>query len=41
VAGGRPSLATRIKEAVAMAGRIGARDAEFDQEAFSDELWDL
>jgi antitoxin VapB len=40
-AGGRPSLAARIEEAVAMARRIGARDAEFDQNAFGDEMWDL
>ncbi len=40
-AGARPSLAARIEEAVDMARRIGARDAEFDQKAFSDEMWGL
>jgi len=34
-------LAARIEEAVAMARRTGARDAEFDQKAFGDEMWDL
>ncbi|HKN30671.1 MAG TPA: type II toxin-antitoxin system VapB family antitoxin [Roseiarcus sp.] len=38
---GRPSLAARIKEAVAMARRIAAPDPEFDQKAFSDEMWGL
>jgi hypothetical protein len=40
-AGGRPSLAAPIQEAVAMARRIGAGDAEFDQKAFSDAMWSL
>ena len=40
-AGGHPLLAARIEEAVAMARRTGARDAEFDQKAFGDEMWDL
>ena len=34
----RPFLAARIDEAVAMARRIGACDAEFDQKAFGDEM---
>lgn len=38
---GRPSLGARIDEAVAMARRIGGRDAEFYQKAFSDEMWGL
>jgi len=37
----RQSLSARLAEAVAIARRIGPRDEEFDQKAFSDEMWGL
>ncbi len=39
VASERPGLSERLREAVAIARRIGPRDPEFDQKRFSDEMW--
>jgi antitoxin VapB len=37
----RDLLAPELERAVAIARRIGRRDDEFDQKAFSDEMWGL
>jgi antitoxin VapB len=37
----RKLLAPRLEEAIAIARQIGGHDDEFNQKAFSDEMWGL
>lgn len=35
----QPPLSERLRDAIAIARRIGPLDPEFDQKRFSDEMW--
>ncbi|RBP18064.1 antitoxin VapB [Roseiarcus fermentans] len=37
----RPPLSERLREAIAIAQRIGPFDPDFDLKRFSDEMWDF